>query len=140
MNPPELASRPDGQADRRRECRYLVVDERAWLGWWEGREFRTFPARVLNLSLGGALLSAETPPPHGHRLWLCPPSANPADWIEATLVESRKRLFGPSQVRLAFGSPFPYERFKDMVFGPDALRGNDPAPSLPIDSPDRDWW
>jgi hypothetical protein len=129
-------ARPD---DRRSICRYSVVQTRAWLGWWAGEEFHSTNARLVNLSLRGCMVTVDRLPPRDHPVWFCPPGTTPSEWIEAKLIESRRRLFGPRVVRLAFRDPFPYETFKSVVYGPDALGGQINGSDW-IPEADRDFW
>jgi hypothetical protein len=113
--------------DRRSVCRYPVVQTRAWLGWWEGSSFRSTDARLVDISLRGCMMTVDRLPPEGRPVWFCPPGTDPSGWIEAKLVEAHRRFLGPRVVRVAFIQPFPYETFKNLVYGPAALSGSDPA-------------
>jgi hypothetical protein len=110
--------------DRRRACRYLALQSQAWLGWWDGPEFRSTVSQVINISLRGCMMTVEKLPPPDQTVWFCPPGTAPSGWIEAKLVEARSRLLGVREVRIAFSSPFPYETFKNVVYGPECLRGS----------------
>lgn len=106
-----------GQDDRRSTCRYNVeADEQSWLGWWEGPTFVTTSARIMDLSLRGALLQVEKLPATDQSVWLCPPGTTP-EWLEARLVQAKKKLLGPRHVRIAFRRLFPYETFKTLIYG-----------------------
>lgn len=135
------SSPPPGAGERRSVCRYSVVQEDAWLGWWEGQESRTTAAKIVDISLRGALLTVESFPPKGVPVWFCPPGvSSPDEWIEVNLVSTRKRLFGPREVRVAFRKVFPYEIFKSVVYGPDALKVTDQPAWVPLEAAERDWW
>jgi hypothetical protein len=119
-----------GAGDERRSvCRYVAVQTVAWLGWWEGQEFKSTNARLVDISLRGCMMTVDRLPPTGQPVWFCPPGTTPNAWIEATLIESKRRLFGPRIVRIAFCNSFPYQTFKDLVYGPDALGGQSAEPS-----------
>lgn len=131
---------PPGTRERRSVCRYSVVQENAWLGWWEGQAFQSTAAKIVDISLRGALLVVESFPPKDKEVWFCPPGITATDeWIDVKVIDSRKKLFGPREVRLAFRKVFPYEIFKAVVYGPDALKSVDPVP-MSVDAEDRDWW
>ena len=59
--------------DRRGVCRYSVVQDNAWLGWWEGQAYQTTTAKIIDISLRGASLTVETFPPSEQPVWFCPP-------------------------------------------------------------------
>jgi hypothetical protein len=113
----------------------------AWLGWWEGQAFRNTTAKIVDISLRGALMTVESFPPRGQPVFFCPPGlGNQDEWIEVTVVGARKRLFGAREVRITFRKVFPYEIFKTVVYGPDALRDSEAPKWLPEDAAERDWW
>src|SRR3954451_23869475 len=82
--------------DRRSVRRYTVVQARAWLGWWEGEDFRSTNAQLTDISLRGCMMTVDQLPPAGQPVWFCPPGTTPSDWIEAELIESKRRLQKPS--------------------------------------------
>jgi len=132
---------PPGTQERRSVCRYAVVQDNAWLGWWEGQEFQSTAAKIIDISLRGAMLTVDTFPPKDKTIWFCPPGIATSDeWVEAKLVATKKKLFGPREVRLTFRKVFPYEIFKTVVYGPDSFRGVEPPPWVPLESDERDWW
>jgi hypothetical protein len=138
MTPPAVP--PPGTRDRRSVCRYSVVLDKAWIGWWEGQSFRYSGARIVDISLRGALLHIEKFPPNGQPVWLCPPGVtSQEEWIEVKLIDARKKLFGPRVLRLAFRKVFPYEIFRNVVYGPDVFQ-TVPQEWLPEDACERDWW
>jgi hypothetical protein len=97
----------------------------AWLGWWENEQFQSTPGEVLDFSLRGCRMTVEQLPPTKDPVWFCASDSGsglnaiptPSDWIEAKLIGSSKRLFGPRVVRIAFRRSFPYEVFKAIVYG-----------------------
>lgn len=132
---------PSGSQERRSVCRYSVVVENAWLGWWVGQAFENTPAKIIDISLRGALLNVDAFPPKDQTIWFCPPGVSKEDeWIEVKLVDTKKRLFGPREARIAFRKVFPYEIFKTVVYGPDAFQNLDPPAWLPEENDERDWW
>jgi hypothetical protein len=142
--PKKMISMPPGTPvssvdDRRSICRYTVVQRQAWLGWWEGQQFRSTNAQLVDISLRGCMMTVEQLPPKEQSVWFCPPGTTPSEWIEAKLIESKRRLFGPRVVRIAFRNPFPYETFKHVVYGPDALGGPLPSEAC-VPEGERDYW
>jgi hypothetical protein len=103
--------------DRRRACRYPIADAPVFVGWWEGEEFRSSTALLIDLSMQGASVLSKEAPGVGP-VWLCPCHAAPTNWAEARAVAVeragaatpfRKRW---SRVRLEFAAPCSYELFK----------------------------
>jgi len=132
---------PPGTRERRSVCRYSVVQENSWLGWWEGQAYQSTSARIIDISLRGALLIVDSLPPKDQPVYFCPPGVTPTDeWIEVKVIDARKKMFGPREVRITFRKVFPYEIFKAVVYGPDALKSVEPPVWLPEDAADRDWW
>jgi hypothetical protein len=78
-------------------------------------------------------------PPQDQTVWFCPPGTAPLEWIEARLVECKRRLLGPRIVRIEFRTPFSYETFKHLVYGPDAL-GKQRSDAEPVPESRRDYW
>jgi hypothetical protein len=115
--------------DRRSVCRYAAVQTQAWLGWWEGPDFRSTTAQVVDISLRGCMMIVEQLPPADQSVWFCPPGTTPSEWIEAKLIEATRCLLGPRTVRIAFYAPFAYETFKNVVYGPESMRGHATAGS-----------
>jgi hypothetical protein len=137
-----IATPPHGTQERRSVYRYSVVQDNAWLGWWEGRAFQSTAAKIVDLSLRGALFTVDAFPPKDQPVWMCPPGiASNEEWIEVKVIGAKKRLFGPREVRVTFRKVFPYEIFKAVVYGPDIL--NAPVlqpPWMPEEAEERDWW
>jgi hypothetical protein len=132
---------PRGTQDRRVVCRYSVVLENAWLGWWEGQAFQSTPAKIIDISLRGARLNVSTFPPKDQPLWFCPLGMTSQDeWIKVKLVNAKKRLFGPREVRVSFRKLFPYDVFKTVVYGPDSFAQVEAPAWVPEDADERDWW
>jgi hypothetical protein len=78
-------------------------------------------------------------PPLDQSVWFCPPGTAPLAWIEARLVECKRRFLGPRIVRIEFCTPFSYETFKHLVYGPDAL-GKQRSDAEPVPDSRRDYW
>lgn len=112
-----FAAPPPGQPERRAGHRYPVVEDHAWLGWWDGPSFVTTPSRVLDLGLRGALLAVDAPPLRDRSLWFCPPSSPNPEWLEAALVQSSENVLGQREVRITFRRLLPYDTFKTLVYG-----------------------
>jgi len=132
---------PRADHDRRSSCRYAVIQDGAWLGWWKGQAFQSTAAKIIDISLRGAMLTVDGLPPKETPLYFRPPGVSPEeDWIEVRPVGSRKRFLGPREVRIIFRHVFPYESFKAVVYGPDALQEFPPPVWHPLDSSEREFW
>ena len=136
-----IAVPPAGTQERRSVCRYSVVQGNAWLGWWEGQAYQSTAAKIIDISLRGALLTVVAFPPKDRAIFFCPPGVAAHDeWIEVKVIASRKKLFGAREVRVAFRKIFPYEIFKAVVYGPDSFKTVEPPVWVPLEADERDWW
>lgn len=114
--------------ERRRSPRYIVGNNRVWLGWWTGEsEFVTTAARIVNISLGGALISPENPPPQDRPCWLCLGVPEPVDSVELNVIEVMTTRQGQFGVRAQFREPCPYGFFKAVVEGTEPVPAFTPA-------------
>jgi hypothetical protein len=85
-----LAVPPTGAPERRRVCRYSVVQDASWLGWWEGQTFQNTAAKIIDISLRGAFVTVDTFPPRDQPVWFCPPGVAADDeWIEVNVIDMR---------------------------------------------------
>ena len=140
-NPLNTAAPPPGTQERRSVCRYSVVQDSSWIGWWEGQAFQSTAAKIIDISLRGAMLTVDAFPPKDKPIWFCPPGVLASDeWIEVKMISSRKKLFGPREVRIAFRKAFPYEVFKAVVYGPDSFKSAETPAWMPLEADERDWW
>ena len=121
-----------GSHDRRRAHRYPVTEDRAQLGWWEGAEYRTATAHLINISQTGTLLIAEIKPPLETSVWICLIGPPATEWVEARAVSVKPMRRGWSEVRLIFRGSCPYTVFQPAVYGFESLQefpkrvGHDP--------------
>ncbi len=97
----------------RRACpRFVALEYRAWVAWWDDTEFQATACRLLDISKGGVLLESAEPPPQDRSIWFC---LHPAHWagrIEAMVVEATERAPGCHRVRVAFFEPCPKTLFE----------------------------
>lgn len=136
-----IAAPPSGTVERRSICRYSVVQDSSWIGWWDGQVFQNTASKIIDISLRGAMLNVEAFPPKDKTIWFCPPGVSATDdWIEVKLIDARKKLFGAREVRIAFRKAFPYEIFKAVVYGPDSFKAVEQPAWVPIEADERDWW
>lgn len=117
-----------GTEERRKSPRFAVGNNRVWLGWWTGESvFVTTAARIVNISLGGAFLSPENPPPQDRPCWLCLGVPEPVDSVELTVIEVMTTRQGQFGVRAQFREPCPYGFFKAVVDGTERVPALTPA-------------
>jgi hypothetical protein len=112
-----LCSQAEQKYERRRACRYPIAEAPVYLGWWEGAEFRTTTAKLVDLSVQGASVLAGESPGVGP-VWLCPCQSAPSSWAEGRAVavepETAPGAFRrcASKVRVEFVGPCSYDLFK----------------------------
>jgi hypothetical protein len=106
--------------DRRFMPRHNAAEFALWLGWRRGAgegDFFATSARLINISRGGALITAIDPPPQGHTVWICLGSPDPTDCVEATVRQVTTVRRRQCAVRLAFARPCPQDFFEAAVCG-----------------------
>jgi hypothetical protein len=106
--PHELGHR---SSERREACRYDTVNAPAFLGWWEGTEYRSVSATLKNLSLHGALALVDQLPAADTPLWTCLEGSPASAWVETEVIATTKPRRGPYQLRLKFVDPVPFDSF-----------------------------
>jgi hypothetical protein len=104
--------------DRRFMPRHEPAEFALWLGWWRGdAEFFANNARLINISRGGALLTAIDPPPQRHKVWICLGSPDPTNCVEATVLGVTTVRRRQCAVRVSFARPCPQDFFEAAVCG-----------------------
>jgi hypothetical protein len=102
--------------DRRLMPRHQVARPLVWLGWSRGNEaYFSNPARLANISRGGALVFVADPPPEGVSVWICLGEPEPSLCLEATALEVRTASRKECTVRLRFREPCPHAFFNAAV-------------------------
>lgn len=136
LNPDRRAAGPrEGGRDRRTASRY-TANGAVLLGWWDGPEFRSAPAAMKDVSIGGAAVVVAKRPPKEARIWFHMNRPAAPDWAEATVRAVRPDRKGLSHIGLQFIEPCPYEVFTGTVSGID-LAGSPDQISPEFD--DRSW-
>jgi hypothetical protein len=131
------------RSDRRLSPRYLAVKNRAIVAWRTETENCESPAKVLNISNGGALAVCEKRPMRDKPVWLRLGEPVATEWAEAKIVRTVKLpgllwIRKPSYlIQLCFTEPCPYRLFKSATHG-DQLDTEAPEPALPED--DSRYW
>jgi len=103
--------------NRRQAQRYSPSQElEVCLGWNKGKEYHYTTAKLVNVSVTGALVHPAELPPPGQPFWLRLDDPSSPDWIEAKIVEGKDRV-GEKTLRLTFKDACPYAFFKAAVNG-----------------------
>jgi hypothetical protein len=126
----QTQDRRNASQDRRRAPRYPAAVDRAQVGWWEDKQFRTAPARLTDISSGGASLVLDGQGVPSSFLWMCLVGEKPTGWISANLAGAQTSEDGVQLVRLAFAESCPYEVFKTAVWGSPSSQMSAPPPIL----------
>jgi hypothetical protein len=104
--------------DRRSMPRHAAAEFAIWLGWWRGeQEFFALTARLVNISRGGALVTAIGPPPERHLVWICHSSPEPTECVEAKVLEVTRVRRREWALRLAFTEPCPHGLLEAALCG-----------------------
>jgi PilZ domain len=104
------------QGDRRKSPRYQVASAEAFLGWWDGPEFRTELVRTEDISAGGVRLSSSGTVVPSQELWLRFTATPTLDWVQARLVGTLTDRNQQDQLRLEFPNECPYEVLKALAW------------------------
>ena len=91
--------------ERRRTRRHPAGDNRARIEWADGPDFLDTPARLLDISQGGAGFVAESPPAPGRDVWLRLEAPRLTGWVSAKVV----RLDGSAEGGLSFSGFCPHD-------------------------------
>jgi PilZ domain len=97
--------------ERRRTRRLPACDNLATLEWSDGPEIVTTPARLIDISQGGARFVAELPPRPGSDVWLRIESPRLTGWVSARVV----RLDGPTEGGLTFSGYCPHDLIASLT-------------------------
>ena len=104
--------------ERRISPRSVALEFRSWLGWRQGKEFVSVPARLLDISRAGIAVETQLPPPMDRDVSF---HLHPRDVTEQLLGEvvavkpmTRDRFV----VRIAFWTLCPEAIYRDVLYGP----------------------
>jgi PilZ domain len=98
-------------SERRRTRRLPVGENRATLEWAEGPDFLDTPARLIDISQGGASFVAEMPPPPGRAVWVRLEAPRLTGWVSARVV----RLAGRMKGGLVFSGYCPHDLIASLT-------------------------
>jgi hypothetical protein len=101
--------------ERRQACRYPASKHSAYLGWWQDGEYRTIGGSLVNISLEGALVHVDDPPPADASVWVCLEGDPEAVWVESVVVELTREKNKPLLARLRFRETCPFAFFNSAV-------------------------
>lgn len=110
-------------SDRRAELRYRLAMEQGQVGWWEGAEFVTVEARLLDIGTGGAAVRVRSLPPMDRRIYLrLEDRTITTESVSAMIVHVAALRPRGFELRLAFDVPCPPALFQAATCGFKALR------------------
>jgi len=99
---------PERRAHRRLPARV----NQTTLEWWDGWSSRNAPARIVDISLGGALIESEVPPPHGLDVWVRLEEPTSTSWVGGQIVRTED-----GRAALAFREGCPRDFYEAAVLG-----------------------
>lgn len=114
-----------GGENRRLSTRYSS-NAAILFGWWDGDEFRSAEAALLDISQGGASIAvrgAEAPPTGPAHLRLS--ESGREDWADVEVLAVRRLSASASVAHLQFRGGCSYAIFRDVLNGTD-LNGEGP--------------
>jgi PilZ domain len=112
-----LTAKPKPAGDACRSNPRRQTTARVELAWLDGKEWRTIPARLRDISRGGACLLARSEPPltRSARLRIVQGEGSP--WIEVEILGIERDSPTRYQVRLRFAEPCPNFLLRMAVLG-----------------------
>jgi hypothetical protein len=108
-------AKPAGDACRSNPRRRTSA--RIELAWLDGEQWRTIPARLRDISRGGASLIARSEPPLTRQARIRLVEGDGSPWIEARIVGIEHDAPTRHQVRLQFADPCPNFLLRLAVLG-----------------------
>src|SRR4051794_13803083 len=82
----------DPRNDRRAAKRYAAKGPPAFLGWYEGDDYRTTSVRLIDISMLGIKAEADVlPGAEDGVAWLNLAGQKPSSWIEVGIVSTSKQ-------------------------------------------------
>jgi len=111
-----VAAGPD--RGRRANHRHTPVERQAWVAWEVERRVQRIPARLLDISRGGAAVEVDValPPIPSVQFGLCGAPATEVI-LEATVVQIVTTRLGGCRAHLAFTTKCPDALLKRALFG-----------------------
>jgi hypothetical protein len=97
--------------ERRFSERRPAGENRARITWDGGPDPPGTPARLLDISRGGAGFVSDQPPPTGREVRIRLEAPRETGWVQALVVRSD----GASEFGLFFDRYFPYDLFASLV-------------------------
>ncbi|MEW4566504.1 PilZ domain-containing protein [Tautonia sp. JC769] len=91
---------PYSGMDRRRATRFEAVEDRIWLGWWDGEVFQTLGALLLDISRTGAAIICPDGPSEQMDAWFCIVGPSLSGGARARVVGREPIPDRPDQLRL----------------------------------------
>jgi hypothetical protein len=101
------AASPPAPADRRTGFRHPAADREAWVGWWSDDDFIAVPARVRDISRGGARAVLLRRPPHGESVWFYKEVEDTLAFVRGEVAGVTPSPGGSYAVRFRFAVPCP---------------------------------
>ena len=120
-----IVDRIDTSGERRAACRYRADEDQVRLGWWDGADYRTALAWLMDFSQEGAAVLCDEAPPADGPAWLHIRGPEPTDWVETAVVAVEATRRGPHLLRLRFRRGCPYHLFQAALSRLDQDRDTD---------------
>lgn len=86
--------------ERRGAQRFAAVEDRIWLGWWDGEQFQTVGSRLLDVSRTGAAIACPDGPTEGDDAWFCVVGPSLSGGARARVVGREPMQDDPTTIRL----------------------------------------
>lgn len=104
-------------SNRRGTRRHAVIEHEVWVGWWTNDSFGAINGRLINISLGGALVVLAHRPPRKKAVWIYKETGPSLTSIHGEVAGHTPAPGGQFAVRLRFASPCPTALSQAVVCG-----------------------
>jgi hypothetical protein len=97
------------------------VRDRVFIGWWQDSGFQTTTGIMKDVSMSGASVLIDAPPPPDLLVWISRYQVPPTEWVEASVVEAERSRPGGlfsrahTQLRIKFFEGCSYDFFKAVI-------------------------
>jgi PilZ domain len=111
------------QVERRQSSRYPLEVDNVHVGWWDGPEFRSEPAKTEDLSAGGVRLRLSGLVVPSEKVWVRFAVAPASEWLPGRVVDTVREGDSHGCIRVELSNGCPYDVLKALTWGASTTSG-----------------